>query len=291
MRLLPIFGSIALIAAAGVWLSFHAQHRAPHRQAAHETVVLELASTERSPQPAPATGSPHPVAPKVGDISRMPPSRLPSLRDTDVPDSLHEDENGHLIIDADLRLLFDYFQLAQTDVGDEELQRIVTEWIQKNAIQHTAENALDIWQRYRNYQSALTDHPDASLPETQETTLDTEFLSRFKTALEQRKTLQQQWLPDAAESWFADENAYDSAMLDKLQNALEHPVADQKITAIVRPQELNLEYEQQLAQLRQNQGIDDSDRKSQEHQLRQQFFPDRQAYIRQSLRDLSYSPH
>lgn len=225
-------------------------------------------------------------------LPNYPPVQFKSLRGAVVPDGLRSDENDKLVRDANLRLLFDFFLMAQQDVKSGEFEQIVENWIRGHANEKVAAEALDLWNRYREYQKNLADSANASPPDISSASLTPEFLDRFDAALEQRGQLQKKWLADVEESWFAEDNNYDAATLSRLRQHLESgegPATEQ--TTDAPWQHANTpEYERQLSELRQKFNVSAQEQKAMEEQLRRQYFPDRQSYIRQSLRDLSRQP-
>lgn len=230
---------------------------------------------------------------KADSVYGKPPLKFKSLRGSSIPDGLRTDENGNLVCDAEVRLLFDYFLMAQQDVDNTEFEQIVIRWIKDNTNEKAAETALDLWNRYRGYQEAIAGNTDAFLPDISAVKLNNAFLDRFETALEQRKMLQNKWLADVEKSWFEDDNEYDNETLIKLRDHLEagENKADyQKKLSPAKQHVVNPEYEQQLAQLRKSSNLNNKERLEQEEELRQKYFPDRKDYIRQSLRDLSGNP-
>jgi lipase chaperone LimK len=229
------------------------------------------------------------AAPRAGIITAPP--QLTSLRGASVPDGLRVDANGRLIRDGNLQLLFDFFLAAQQDVGRDELHRIVTQWIHQRLNGEAAASAVDLWERYTGYQQALSENRGGGLPDTSKTELTQEFLDRFASVLQQQKELQQKWLPEVADNWFAEDNAHQQATLSDLKSHLANPdQATPKQSALPMPvvsHKANPAYEQRRIQINQADGLTETERQTQQDQLRRQYFPKREDYIRQSLRDLS----
>jgi len=221
----------------------------------------------------------------------LPPPQLTSLRGARVPDGLRADADGNLVKDRELRLFFDFFLAASQDESAADMQQLVQQWIQVHLSPRAAAQAVDVWQRYQSYLDAFAQWQQTeSLPATA-SQLTQQDLDRIAAAFQARQQLQQQWLPDVADSWFADDNTYDQNQLALTRAALasggQHTGAA-KTSAPAWQAADNPEYQNQLAQIQQNPGLSTDDRQQLEDQLRHQYFPDRTAYIHQALRDLSH---
>ena len=296
MRLLLALGLAISIALITVWVLVPRQSHSPYGVAANLPHPKQEVR-ETTPDPIQSVGLPQLAGPGASNFLEAKVFQvLPSLRDTQIPDGLHEDENGNLIADSGLQLLFDFFLLAQNDTDKEQLDQTVADWIRSGLSQSAADQALDLWQRYKAYQAALFSDSEANASALNSASLSLETVEHIASVLEQRSQLQQQWLPEVADNWFGNDNAYDAAMLEQLRRHTESPASAQHhyssaTESPIKPswqQERNPEYEQQLAQLRDTAaGIDTADKLALEAQLRQQYFSSHKAYIRQSLRDLS----
>jgi lipase chaperone LimK len=247
----------------------------------------EYPSSDVSSLPA---GVQNPAVPEAASGVRMPPSQFKNLRGTSVPDGLRVDAGGNLICDEDLRLLFDYFLLAKNSVDEADFEQIVEEWIRQNTGEKAAADALDLWGRYLEYLKALGADPGATLADTRQTKPTDDYLESFERAIEARSRLQKKWLPEVEESWFSADNDYDRESLALLRKRLASGYTPEPIKVEVNQvweKERNPEYEKRLEQLRQASDLNARDLRLHEEALRREYYPERDAYIRQSLRDLS----
>ncbi|WP_454720867.1 MULTISPECIES: lipase secretion chaperone [Cupriavidus] len=152
---------------------------------------------------------------------------LPSLAGVDVPAGLATDAHGNLRASRALRGYFDYYLSAAHDAGDAAvLDAIVRGDIRARVPEPAATQAWQLWQRYRAYLAEV--HAGAArdagpLPETQAAemvqTAEVAQVARLRALWDARRAARQRHLPDVAALWFGEEEAYDAAMLERLEVA------------------------------------------------------------------------
>ena len=126
--------------------------------------------------------------------------------------------------------------------------------------------------------------------QTRQTKPTDDYLESFERAIEARSRLQKKWLPEVEESWFSADNDYDRESLALLRKRLASGYTPEPIKVEVNQvweKERNPEYEKRLEQLRQASDLNARDLRLHEEALRREYYPERDAYIRQ-IRDLSY---
>ncbi|BBO60080.1 lipase chaperone [Mycoavidus sp. B2-EB] len=158
----------------------------------------------------------------------------PSLQGTTIPPLLKEDASQHLQKTSDVRDFFDFLLIAQNELPAEQLnafalQQITAQLTSASAIQE----ALDLWQRYQTYRTALGQQASQS---SASGTVD-EMLA----TLNQEQALQQQYLSDVAEVWFAQENKENQTMLERFKIGVDTTLSEaekkHRLSALGPPQE------------------------------------------------------
>lgn len=171
------------------------------------------------PPDAPDSGPPAipPHAPVMADMAAQPfapAARLPTLPDVDVPPGPELDAHGNLRPTRALRSYYDYFDALGADVT---VDRAARDDIAARVPEPAASQAFSLWQRYRQYLAAarsLAAGRTQLSASVQRASL--EQIERLRTQLAERRAMRQQYLADVATLWFADDDAYDDAMLDRL---------------------------------------------------------------------------
>lgn len=169
--------------------------------------------------PGGRSGAPEVVQPVALDAARKPDhddnglaDLPPSLRGTTVDGQLRADENGHLVIDQDVRRVFDYFLSA---VGEESPDRVLARIRAYAASQlpgPAAAEALQLLLRYLDWQAAAGEL--AEMPAAGKSALDPDHL---RERLDRMQALQKQHLGrEAADAFFADENRYSEYTIRRL---------------------------------------------------------------------------
>lgn len=218
--------------------------------------------------------------------------RLHSLRGAALPDGLRVDDSGALITDLQLKLLFDFLLAARHDVSAAELQTLLQ--ARARALpQPAAQQALLLWQNYRQYQADVELLVWELKPHAAPGTLSAEQLQTIATLFTRREQLQQDRLGDLADRWFGEDNAYDRRMLERMQSLPSQVRATAAAVAPDVPQQiatdpwLQAAYEQQRDQLRLQADLTPQEQSALLESLRRDYFPAPQEQIRQSLRDLA----
>ncbi|WP_354683917.1 lipase secretion chaperone [Cupriavidus necator] len=146
---------------------------------------------------------------------------LPPLAGVDVPDGPESDAHGNLRLTRALRTYFDYFLSARHDAGSAgALDQIVYDDIRRRVAQPAAGQAWQLWQRYVAYlaeiqpQAARKPQSDAG-----DGTLSAAQVGQLRALQSARNAARQRLLPEVAALWFGDEQAYDEAMLARLEIA------------------------------------------------------------------------
>lgn len=235
--------------------------------------------------PAGVAVAPRPVAVQPAVTADSIARRLPSLRGATLPDGLRVDDDGNLVVDDQLKLLFDFLLAGRVDADDATLDDIM---IQLTAAlpDAAAEQALQRWHDYQQYQYSIRalaaeaplNHAGPMLAEPQ--------LEQIEGLLARRRQLQQEYLGEFASGWFGAENAYDRRMLALARQQPMTATGQAMDAALSVPTELQQRYEVERDQVLQA-GLAPDDRARQLDQLRRDYFPERHASVRQALRDLA----
>ncbi|PZX28025.1 lipase chaperone [Cupriavidus phytorum] len=185
-------------AAAVYWLTMPADPAPVPRPAAVAAAARPSAS---SAHPAPAGAS-----------------TWPSLAGVEMPAGPEADAAGNLRLTRALRSYFDYFLSARHDAGGiDALDAVVHDDIRRHVPQPAAGQA---WQLWRRYVACLAEiQPEAARKPLADAdgTLDAEQVRQLRALLAQRHAARQRWLPEVAQAWFGDDQAYDEAMLARLE--------------------------------------------------------------------------
>ncbi|WP_080745287.1 lipase secretion chaperone [Cupriavidus necator] len=148
-------------------------------------------------------------------------SALPSLAGVDVPAGPETDAHGNLRLTRALRTYFDYFLSARLDAGGAgALDQLVYDDIRRRVPQPAAGQAWQLWQRYVAYLAEI--QPQAAnkpLADAGEGTLNATQVGQLRALQATRNAARHRLLPEVATIWFGDEQAYDGAMLARLEIA------------------------------------------------------------------------
>lgn len=179
-----------------------------------------------------------------------------SLRGTEAP-SVTVDDQGRLIINRDLRNVFDYFL---TTIGEEPVDTIIARIraYLRNILKGkpAADQADQILTSYINYKRALLSLPPSPAQENRKT-MD---LDAYQRQLDQTAQLRRQYLSaEVIQAFFGEEDAYDQYTLARLrlmQDAgLSQAARDQQIASL--EQQLPASIQEHLKQARQLKGLQD----------------------------------
>ena len=163
------------------------------------------------------------------DIISQTPNYLPngaftkSIKGTEIDGRLKSDENGDLIIDLDVRDLFDYFLNTVADVEPEvaigELQKFAVAYLPDSAVKQTM-LLLDDYLNYKETAIELMNQP--LLPQKLQ---DSDYkINQLQYSFEQLKQVRRQTMSEeAVVAFFSLEEAYGSYTLEtiKIQNNTE----------------------------------------------------------------------
>ncbi|SOY44184.1 lipase chaperone [Cupriavidus taiwanensis] len=142
----------------------------------------------------------------------------PSLIGVEIPAGPEADAAGNLRLTRALRTYFDYFLGARHDAGGiDALASLVHDEIRRRVPQPAAGQAWQLWQRYVAYLAEI--QPQAARKPLADAggTLDAAQVQQLRALLAQRNAARQRWLPEVAQVWFGEEQAYDEAMLARLE--------------------------------------------------------------------------
>ncbi|MCX8566606.1 MAG: Lipase chaperone LimK [Glomeribacter sp. 1016415] len=190
----------------------------------------------------------------AGDAASSISVNLPaSLQGTTIPTLLKEDAHQHLQKTSDVRDFFDFLLIAQNELPAEQLNAFALQQITAQLTSAAAiQEALDLWRRYQNYRAALgqqSNHSSAS-----------GAVDEMLTTFNQEQALQQQYLSDVAEVWFAQENKENQTALERFKIGADTTLSEaekkQRLLALGPPQksqpvELSPEATERIQQARQ----------------------------------------
>ncbi|SPA00465.1 lipase chaperone [Cupriavidus taiwanensis] len=185
-------------AAAVYWLTLPADPSPVPQQAAVANAAGPLAP---SADPVPAGGA-----------------AWPSLAGVEMPAGPAADAAGNLRLTRALRTYFDYFLSARHDAGGiDALDPVVHDDIRRHVPQPAAGQAWQLWRRYVACLAEIQPEAARKPLAAADGTLDAQQVQQLRALLAQRNAARQRWLPEVAQAWFGDEQAYDEAMLARLE--------------------------------------------------------------------------
>jgi len=133
------------------------------------------------------------------------PSQPESLRGSELDGRLRADAQGNLVIDRDLRRLFDHLLAGIGDVSLEALRARLRELALEEGGETLARQALDLFDRYAGYLQAES---SLGLPES------ADLADRLEALMALRRA---QLGEDLSEAWFGEEERYALDALDRLE--------------------------------------------------------------------------
>ena len=136
-----------------------------------------------------------------------------SLRDTQIDGRLKADANGNLIIDREIRSVFDYFLSAMGEEGIDTSVGRIEEYIKLTLTEPAAQKALSILHEYLEYSKV----PQRFSPTVNADSDKKAFIAELKDAINERSENRRKYLsPEVVSAFFSDEEAYDTFTLQSL---------------------------------------------------------------------------
>lgn len=198
--------SIPLLFAGGLAVFLHqgAEQAEPGTGSPLPTITPQAAEPTESPEPALTGPPPLPTA-----IAPLP----PSFAGTEVDGRLRVDAAGNLVIEEDIRLLFDYFLAA---MGEEPLATTVQrlrDYVASQLQEPARQQALALLEQYLDYKRQLIEL-ERDLPQQ----TDLAALRQREDAVAALRA--RIFSPEAHQAFFAREEAYNRFTLERL--AIQH---------------------------------------------------------------------
>ncbi|MCO4890314.1 lipase secretion chaperone [Cupriavidus sp. WGtm5] len=169
------------------------------------------------PQQAAAARARGPFAPSA-DPAPAGAATWPSLAGVEMPAGPEADAAGNLRLTRALRTYFDHFLSARHDAGGiDALDPLVHDDIRRHVPQPAAGQAWQLWRRYVACLAEILPEAARKPLADADGTLDAQQVQQLRALLAQRNAARQRWLPEVTQAWFGDEQAYDEAMLARLE--------------------------------------------------------------------------
>ena len=151
-------------------------------------------------------------AEEYGKVSRY--GILPvSLRDTQIDGSMKADANGNLIIDREIRSVFDYFLSAMGEEGLDTSVGRIEEYIKLTLPEPAAQKAMAILREYLEYSKS----PQGFSPTVNADIDKKAFITELKDAINERSENRRKYMdPEVVKAFFSDEETYDTFTLHSL---------------------------------------------------------------------------
>lgn len=158
----------------------------------------------------------------------------PELADTQAPDGLHVDAHGHLIVEAANRAVFDYFLDVPASLPETRRVAMAEAHLRANLTTPALAEAQSLLQRYLAYRKALaaSGNTSGSKPSLEQVQQRPEMIATLRQQLSARAALRRQYLgADVAQAWYGDDDAMDTAALDRLAVMTDASLAPQQRAA------------------------------------------------------------
>ncbi len=200
-RLIAALIALAFLVGAGIW--FNPPDPAATDRLAAPAPIAVVPTHSQDPQPAPPALAPPDVSaiPRDAELDLLARWQRSSLRGTEVDGGIQLDAAGRLLLDLDLRRLFDHFLSLSGEFSDSEIRRLLGLHVEASHGSTVASAALEAFDRYLGLRNAL-----AALP------ADAELAQRL-AALQR---LRREWFGDAADAMFGDDEAHTAYTLERL---------------------------------------------------------------------------
>lgn len=143
----------------------------------------------------------------------------PELADTQAPDGLHVDAQGHLIMEAANREVFDYFLDVPASLPETRRVAMAEAHLRAKLTTPALTEAQSLLQRYLGYRKALAAQGEdrRAKPSIEQLQQRPELIGTLRQQLAARAALRQQYLGrDVAQAWYGDDDAMDAAALDRM---------------------------------------------------------------------------
>lgn len=139
-----------------------------------------------------------------------------SLQDTEADGALRTDAEGNLVIDEELRNLFDYFLVATGEEPEENLRARVLAELNRRLPPRAAAQAAQLFDRYLRYRDQVAD-----------LTSNPHGADKLEQRLDEVKRIRREQLgPKAAEAIFGAEEAHDEVTLQRKRIAADPSLSE-----------------------------------------------------------------
>ena len=146
-RTLIIVGAAVSVGIAALVFFLSGSEAVPGGDAAPAQVAATVSEKAPAPPRRPSTSLEHAATPSLGSIPR-------SLLETEIDGALRVDAAGNLIVDGELRYLFDYFLIATDEESEANIRARVAAEINRRLPPKAAAQALEVFERYMKYREA-----------------------------------------------------------------------------------------------------------------------------------------
>ncbi|MCY1017384.1 lipase secretion chaperone [Pyxidicoccus sp. MSG2] len=250
MKIRPVAVVLALGAAIGAgvlgWLALQGEVRDEMRAASNATSPVRDAARLASGAAVARSAAGLQGDARRGDAA-LPPTPT-SLQDTQEDGALRVDAEGHLVLSADVRLLFDYYLSATGEEPPEVIRARILAALREKLPPRAAEEAvrlLDDYRAYREATRALRVPPGSAQDD-------------LGSRLEALRQLRREHLGDAAaDAFFSAEEQVDSVSLERMKlerdTSLTREERERRIAALEEqlPPAMRAQREEALRPLRQ----------------------------------------
>lgn len=143
-------------------------------------------------------------------------AKATALQGTMVDGDLTQDANGNLILNMQVRDLFDYFLSVVGEISPEDAIAEIRAYAYSHLDDKAAEQAMALLETYLHFKADVAALMEQSLPpQTQQN--ESQMLANLRFGLNQISALRVQYFTDASRNaFFADEEAYATFTIDSL---------------------------------------------------------------------------
>jgi len=155
------------------------------------------------------------------------------LQGTRIDGRLAVDAQGNLIIDREMRSLFDYFLSAIVEEGLDKVVGRIEEYIMLTLPAPASEKAMEVFHAYMDYSRSL----QRFFPTVNADTDRKAFIAELKAAVSERRFSRRKYLPpEVVKAFFTEEETYDEFTLKRLEvegdDALSEAEKERKVYAL-----------------------------------------------------------